>query len=69
MAQGVELRWQGLPATTVDGGPDVSAQRVKLADLPSLLPSTTRRVTAAERARQLEDRYQGYLRRISFPTP
>lgn len=65
----IMVRWQGLPATTVDGGPDVSAQRVKLADLPSLLPATTRRVTAAERARQLEDRYQGYLRRISFPTP
>lgn len=62
----IMVRWQGLPTTTVNGGPNVSASVVKIADLPTLLPAAAR-VTAAQRATQLSNRYQGYLRRISFP--
>jgi len=65
----IMVRWQGLPETVTDGGPAVSAQKVRLSDLPALLPAGTRRVTVAERARQIDERYQGYLRRVSFTQP
>ena len=56
------VRWQRLPEG--GGHPAISAQRVKLAALADVLPSDTVRVTAQERARQLDERRAAYRRRF-----
>ncbi len=63
----IMVRWQLLPETPVGAGPRVQAQRIKLAELPSLLPSTTVYVTPAQRQQQLSLRKAGYDQRVSFP--
>ncbi|WP_020649119.1 hypothetical protein [Solimonas variicoloris] len=64
----IMVRWQNLPAEApARGGPAVEARVVKLADLDSVLPAGTRRVSAAERTRQLQARRNGYERRIAVP--
>ena len=62
----VMVRWQGLPATPVDGGPGVSAEVVKQADLATRYP-WLERITPAQRGAVLSARQQGYLRRIATP--
>ncbi|MNH47322.1 hypothetical protein D3C79_1105030 [compost metagenome] len=58
------LRWQNLPETTpAAGGPSVTTQVVKLANLSSVLPSDTSYVTAEQRSQQLADRAAGYALR------
>jgi hypothetical protein len=63
----IMVRWQGLPETPVDGGPQISAKVVKLSQLEAALPQGMARVTPAERAAQLAVRLQGYQRRIQTP--
>ncbi|KVH61876.1 hypothetical protein WS89_12200 [Burkholderia sp. MSMB1072] len=61
----LNLRWQGLPATSAGAAPAAHAMLVKLADLRSVLPATTRYVTPAERATQLVARKASYAPRYS----
>lgn len=61
----IMVRWQDLPAQTVDGGPQVSAKVVRLTDLPTTLPSSTRWTSASERASLLAKRETGYRRRTN----
>lgn len=60
----IMVRWQDLPALAVDGGPQVTVQRVKLKDLASVLPAGTRQVTPQERAQVTAARVAGFARRI-----
>jgi len=62
----VMVRWQGLPATPLDGGPGVSAEVVKLADLTRRYPGLAG-ITPTQRDAALSARQQGYLRRIATP--
>lgn len=62
----IMVRWQSLPASAQDGGPQVSARVVKLTDLSTVLPADTRWVSAAERQQQLTARQAGYQRRIRY---
>jgi len=64
----IMVRWQVLPKTPIGNGPRVQAQRVKLADLPTLLPATTVRVSPEQRRQLLEQRLAGYNQRVSFPS-
>lgn len=58
-------RWQGLPrGKSASGEPAISAQLVKLQDLPSILPKGTKRVTPAERQQQLAERLASYKFRL-----
>ncbi|HEX6590624.1 MAG TPA: DUF1214 domain-containing protein [Moraxellaceae bacterium] len=60
----IMARWQNLPAQSpASGGPAISAQLVKLNQLPGLLPAGTRYVSAVERQAQLAARKAGFLRR------
>ena len=61
----IMVRWQDLPAQTVNGGPQVSVKVVAISDLQAVLPAGTRWVDAATRARQLAAREAGYERRTS----
>ncbi|MCC8402524.1 DUF1214 domain-containing protein [Paraburkholderia sp. MMS20-SJTN17] len=61
----LNLRWQGLPATPAAVGPSATAQLVKLSDLGSVLPSTTKYVTAADRQAQLAARAASYASRYA----
>ncbi|QIL82533.1 hypothetical protein G7047_23290 [Diaphorobacter sp. HDW4A] len=61
----LNLRWQGLPATTTNGGPSASVQLVKLSDLKSVLPATTKFVSNAERQAQLDARAASYASRYA----
>lgn len=61
----VMVRWQGLPASTQDGGATISARVVKLTALSSALPTETRYVTATEREAQIQARVAGYARRTA----
>jgi hypothetical protein len=63
-------RWQCLPQTVDEAGnneaagnPWAKGERVKLADLPTVLPSGTKWVTPEERERQLADRLAAFNRR------
>ncbi|MDH6146921.1 MULTISPECIES: hypothetical protein [Paraburkholderia] len=58
-------RWQGLPATPASQGPSASAQLVKLSDVRTVLPVTTKYVTAAERQAQLAVRAASYASRYA----
>lgn len=59
-------RWQNLPAKRAPGGwPAISAQLVRLKDLPTLLPVGTRYVSATEREALLKARREGFQRRLS----
>jgi len=61
------LRWQNLPATApASGAAAVSTELVKLADLPAKLPAETVWLTRSERINELQNRTQGYLRRVAF---
>lgn len=62
----IMVRWQNLPKPPVDGGPQITARVVKLAELSQVLPTGTKQVTAQERARTLAARVAGYQRRIGF---
>lgn len=62
----IMVRWQNLPKVAVDGGPQVSATVVKLADLPAALPAGTSYVTPAQRAQSITYRVAGYQRRIGY---
>lgn len=61
----LNLRWQGLPATSTGTAPSAHATLVKLANLRSVLPVTMRYVTPAERAAQLAARKASYASRYS----
>jgi hypothetical protein len=58
-------RWQGLPA---EGGgyamPTIRSEVVKLKDLESRMPSGTKKMSAPDRKRSLENRLAGYERRF-----
>jgi len=58
------LRMAEFPDQRPNEGLAASGQVVKLADLDSVLPAGTRRLTAAERAAQLADRAAAYARRL-----
>lgn len=59
------LRWQGLPDGGFDSERSVRASRVvRLDQLASTLPTDMRRVTPAERRRQLSQRAAGLARRL-----
>jgi len=61
----IMVRWQNLPANRpANGGPTISAQVVKLANLTSYLPASTRYVSPAERQQQLAARTAGYQQRV-----
>jgi hypothetical protein len=61
----IMVRWQNLPANRpANGGPTITAQVAKLANLASVLPAGTRYVTAAER-QLLAARLAGYQQRVS----
>lgn len=61
------LRWQNLPTTAPEtGGAGVTTELVKLADLHDKLPAETVWVSSNERDTQLQNRLQGYLRRVAF---
>lgn len=62
----LNLRWQGLPNKVPASG-DVAAtmKLVKLADLKSVLPATTKYVTAKERKAQLKKRAAAFARRFA----
>ncbi|MEX3637940.1 hypothetical protein [Paraburkholderia sp. BR14320] len=61
----LNLRWQGLPATPAPHGPSATAQLVKISDLRTVLPATTKYVTAAERQAQLAARAASYASRYA----
>ena len=62
------LRWQGLPPAQAEGGPDFTAQLVKLDDLDRVLPQGTRRLTPAERSGQCGARAVAFARRFALNT-
>ena len=62
----VLYRWQGLPENKLRQGPTVDSVRiVKLDELAAALPPEIVRVSAAERARQIETRERAFARRLS----
>jgi hypothetical protein len=65
-AGGMLVRWQSLPFApkTVEG--IVDSQLVKLSRLVEELPAGTRRFSAEDRRRQIEEREQGFARRIGI---
>jgi hypothetical protein len=57
-------RWQGLPrGVQVDPGALIESRKLKLKDLPSVLPKGIKMVTPDERRRQLDERYRSFLGR------
>jgi hypothetical protein len=58
-------RWQGLPATAAATPASATMKLVKLVDLPSALPATTKYVTPAERQAQIAARVRSYAARYS----
>jgi len=66
MHEGIlNLRWQGMPAAMAAVPASATARLVKLADLRSTLPSTTRYVGVAERQAQLSARAASYAPRYT----
>lgn len=64
MHQGfINLRWQALPTTAAAVRPSATMKLVKVADLKTILPTTMKYVTAAERKAQLTARAASYARR------
>jgi hypothetical protein len=65
-AGGMLVRWQSLPfaPTTMEG--IIDSKLVKLSRLMNELPAQTRRFSADDRRRQIEDRQRGYERRIGM---
>lgn len=62
----VMLRWQRLaPADPASGGPAVDARLVRLADLPAILPKSTKTVTPAERKARQTERARTFERRFT----
>ncbi|WP_254214557.1 hypothetical protein [Burkholderia multivorans] len=61
----LNLRWQGLPDTAGAAPPSASARLVKLRDLSSVLPPTTKYVTAGERHAQQVARAASYASRYT----
>jgi hypothetical protein len=59
------IRWQALPHPPKEENPSIATSRlVKLAQLHDVLPRGTRMADAQERRRQIEQREQGFARRI-----
>ncbi|NUY04543.1 hypothetical protein [Paraburkholderia youngii] len=58
-------RWQGLPTTPASVGPSATVKVVKLGDLQTVLPTTTKYVTATERQAQLAARAASYASRYA----
>jgi hypothetical protein len=66
----LDARWQLLPpAIPASGDLSISAKLVNFQDLASVLPAELRRVSPAQRARELELRNAAFLRRFQVPYP
>ncbi|WP_305095420.1 hypothetical protein [Prescottella sp. R16] len=58
------IRWQSVPADVDPSRTVRSVRLVDLADLDSVLPEGTTRVTPAQRATQLDERVSNYTERF-----